>query len=64
MALRESLKLVGRAALGQMGSTLGDVGFQTPAGCVYLGVQDWERGKLVACCGYDGQGRHPDKDGG
>lgn len=44
MAFGESLTLVGRAALGAERS--GDLRFQTPAGCVCLGVQGREKGEV------------------
>lgn len=39
------------------------MGFQIPAAYVYLGVRGLGEGKLVACCGSGGQGRHSGKDG-
>lgn len=39
------------------------MGYPTPAGHLYLGVQSQEREKLVACCGSCGQGRHSGKGG-
>lgn len=57
------MKLIGRVALGPDEEWIVRRGVSYPSGTPYLGVQSQDRGKLVAFCGFGGQGRHSGKVG-